>query len=199
MIKIYKVFSREEKFAAFCQLSAENFSFFLPDNFFEDKYFTVSVSDWQSIRSSFREKDKMLFDSFDEIINAGCHFLAMRDFHFDREKVEISTLAPGAFFPRIWRGFKDPGIGSYRVIDPRAVYGHKYVQFITAAASLFEYLIEIFKNLEPAIDNLKGYGHKIRECLILACTEIETSWRAILEENTNKENYKKKDTQQKIM
>ncbi len=45
---------------------------------------------------------------------------------------------------------------------------------------LVEKLDEILLFIEPSIEGLKAHGHKIRELLILACTEIENQWRALL-------------------
>ena len=45
-------------------------------------------------------------------------------------------------------------------------------------------LIELFRNIEPSPANLNAYDHKLRELLILACTEIELGWRAVLDDNS---------------
>ncbi|MBN1281636.1 MAG: hypothetical protein JW985_01565 [Alphaproteobacteria bacterium] len=41
---------------------------------------------------------------------------------------------------------------------------------------LMQKLDEILLYLEPTADSLNTYGHKLRELLILSCTEIENSW-----------------------
>lgn len=45
---------------------------------------------------------------------------------------------------------------------------------------LVEKLDEILLFIEPSCDGLKAYSHKIRELLILSCTEIENQWRSLL-------------------
>lgn len=45
---------------------------------------------------------------------------------------------------------------------------------------LVEKLDEILLFVEPSSDGLKAYSHKIRELLILGCTEVENQWRALL-------------------
>jgi len=45
---------------------------------------------------------------------------------------------------------------------------------------LVEKLDEIFLFIEPSRDGLKSYSHKIRELLILSCTEVENQWRSLL-------------------
>jgi hypothetical protein len=45
---------------------------------------------------------------------------------------------------------------------------------------LVEKLDELLIFIEPSADGLKSYSHKTRELLILACTEVENQWRALL-------------------
>jgi hypothetical protein len=44
-------------------------------------------------------------------------------------------------------------------------------------------LEELFETIEPSKENLSAYGLKIREVLLLACMEVESSWSAVLKEN----------------
>lgn len=46
-----------------------------------------------------------------------------------------------------------------------------------AISLLIERLEEIFLYIYPDTDGLKAYGHKTRELLILACTEVENIWK----------------------
>lgn len=48
---------------------------------------------------------------------------------------------------------------------------------------LIEKLDEIFLYIEPHSNGLQAYGHKLRELLILACTEIENQWVTLLKNN----------------
>lgn len=50
---------------------------------------------------------------------------------------------------------------------------------------LVEKLDEILLFVEPSENGLKAYSHKIRELLILACTETENQWKTLL----NRANY----------
>lgn len=45
---------------------------------------------------------------------------------------------------------------------------------------LIQRLDEILNFVEPTQENLKVFGHKTRELLILACTEIESYWKSYL-------------------
>jgi len=48
---------------------------------------------------------------------------------------------------------------------------------------LIEKLDEILLYLEPDMNGLKAFGHKSRELLILACTEIENLWTSIFKKS----------------
>jgi hypothetical protein len=48
---------------------------------------------------------------------------------------------------------------------------------------LLDKLEELFQTVEPDSANAAVYGHRIRELLLLACMEVESSWKAVLEEN----------------
>lgn len=45
---------------------------------------------------------------------------------------------------------------------------------------LVEKLDEILLFIEPSKNGLESYSHKIRELLILSCTEVENQWRSLL-------------------
>lgn len=49
---------------------------------------------------------------------------------------------------------------------------------------LYHRLSGLFESVEPHPRNRASYGHAIRHLLILAATEVEASWRAILEANS---------------
>jgi len=88
---------------------------------------------------------------------------------------------PGNYYKRIWRPHW-PGPSNYGVIS--------YIQNINKITGSFislrillNKLEELFETIEPSVDNLSVYGHKIREILLLACMEVESSWVAVLKEN----------------
>ena len=86
-------------------------------------------------------------------------------------QVEASTV-PGQFFPRFYRGPEHP---------PIAVAARTATMRV--ARSLFARLREIFQVVEPRPAQSGVFGHELRQLLILACTEVESSWRAILSAN----------------
>jgi hypothetical protein len=51
---------------------------------------------------------------------------------------------------------------------------------------LVDKLDEILLFIEPSEDGLRSFSHKIRDLLILSCTEVENQWRSLL----NKANYR---------
>lgn len=185
MPHIYKIITNEGSFAAFWRQDERTFCFFQPDDI-RQPYFTRSANDWDEARSDYEARDGSWLASKDDTINATRHFWALGNLDLDVDNVRCSEIEPGIYYPRIWRGCKlpsNPFVG-YNAIDARTQYGYKYIQSCTAVESLFGYLKDIFRHVEPSRENPESYGHKTRELLILICTEIESGWRAALEENT---------------
>ncbi|MCA0432803.1 MAG: hypothetical protein LCH46_06025 [Proteobacteria bacterium] len=50
-------------------------------------------------------------------------------------------------------------------------------------SSLRRELEDICQSVHPERTNLKTYGHRIRNLIILACTEVEAQWRGVLRAN----------------
>ncbi|MGC3891253.1 hypothetical protein [Pseudomonas urmiensis] len=95
------------------------------------------------------------------------------------------VLSPGQYYPRIWRGVYRFSFlsDSYDKLDPFEVYGPVYNQCIVAAESLLLEVKDVFRFVEPAQSNLTAYSHRLRELLILICTEIEACWSGVLKAN----------------
>lgn len=183
MPEVYKVKADSGQFAAFWLSDDRTMNFFLPGDMWE-KYKRYDLSEWESLRDGYSKDPKHNLAAFNETINAAWHFLALNNTYIDKSKVEVSTIEPGFYFPRIWRGFgSESRYETYTAVDPRDEYGAKHLQSATAASSLFDYLAEIFRHVEPAAGNFSTFSHKIRELLILVCTEVETGWRGVLLEN----------------
>ncbi len=94
-----------------------------------------------------------------------------------------NSYSPGTYYKRIWRP-QNPN----PPCPPPPVDREKLVNSLVALKVLVERLEELFETIEPCQDNLLVYGHKIREIILLACMEVESSWSAVLNEN----NYKTK-------
>jgi hypothetical protein len=182
MPDVYKVKALSGQFAAFWTADEYTLDLFLPSDPWE-QYKRCNLAEWEALRESYNTEEHKL-DSYNETINAAWHFLAMNNHFIDKSEVELSSIEPGKYFPRIWRGFaSEHSFGTYCAVDPRNEYGAKHFQSATAASSLFDYLVEIFRHIEPSYSNFKAFGHKVRELLILVCTEVESAWRAVLTEN----------------
>lgn len=69
---------------------------------------------------------------------------------------------PGSFYPRISR---DNIFFNY--------VSEQFLQDVRAYQNIQFSLDSLFNYIEPSANNLSAYGHKIRELLILACTEVE--------------------------
>lgn len=86
--------------------------------------------------------------------------------------------------PRIWRGHRgNPFIDQYDPLLPHVVYGREFTTAVVAAESLFKEVGELFRYIEPEHVNYPVYSHKLRELLILLCTEIEANWKAVFDSN----------------
>lgn len=83
-------------------------------------------------------------------------------------------LHPGEYHPRIWRQATGP--------SPH-IYGREYTDCLVAFQNLERDLSELFRTLEPDARNDNAYGHRVRELLILACTEVENQLKGVLKSN----------------
>ena len=112
--------------------------------------------------------------------------LKLRDIWIYEESLHKPTSAEGSYYPRVWRGLYNPAdpLSCYLPIRARETYGSAFVQSMAAARSLFEALTDLFRYVEPSRANDTAYSHRIRELLILACTELEASWRGVCEDNS---------------
>lgn len=107
----------------------------------------------------------------------------------DPHTITETVLDPGSYYPRIWRGRYLPNnpLSSHRHIPSGShEHGHggrAFNQTVVAASNLFDGLLDLFRVVEPVDANRGTYGHRIRDLLILSCTEIEANWRSILVAN----------------
>ncbi len=91
----------------------------------------------------------------------------------DHEPLE-SEYKPGTAYRRI----SLPGGNLHKTIDEKVI-----TQSFVALKLLVTKMQDVFETVEPAQMNLQTYGHKIRELLLLAAMEVETSWAAVLRAN----------------
>lgn len=102
--------------------------------------------------------------------------------HAETISIEIIEAAevvrPGSYYPRI-----DRENIYFNYVD------EQFLQDVRAYQNIQASLDQLFNYIEPAIANLPAYGHKIRELLILSCTEVECLMVKCLIEN----GYEQKD------
>ncbi len=96
---------------------------------------------------------------------------------FGDTKTIKSEYIPGTFYKRIWRPLACAG-SFHKAISQEKLNG----SFVSLRI-LLNKLEGLFETIEPDSANLNTYGHKIREIILLACMEVESSWSAVLKEN----------------
>jgi hypothetical protein len=96
---------------------------------------------------------------------------------FGAVNIEELQLEPGNTIKGIWRPslYYWQDIENALEINPSEQRSQEQ-----ALRILVEKLDELLMFIEPSIDGLKSYSHKTRELLILACTEVENQWTALL-------------------
>ncbi len=94
----------------------------------------------------------------------------------DTKPIE-STYELGTCYKRIWRPLVCSG--SFH----KAISQEKLNESFVSLRILLSKLEDLFETVEPCRDNLNTYGLKIREVILLACMEVESSWTAVLKEN----------------
>jgi hypothetical protein len=96
-------------------------------------------------------------------------------------KLEIT---PGHYFPRMARTTANhpyDHVGYYPASDSaKDVIAISTSQLLTLTSQLET----ICQTVHPQIQTLNTYGHNIRNLLILACTEVEAQWSAVLKANS---------------
>jgi hypothetical protein len=102
-------------------------------------------------------------------------------------RVEQLETPPGSYYPRIYRPEDSPALSTK--------HSNARDGSVHAARVQFGRLRELLQYIEPRGANLKAYGHATRDLLVLACTEVETGWKAVLREN----GYKRVDHKQKMV
>lgn len=88
-----------------------------------------------------------------------------------------STYKPGTAYRRISLPVNTAG-SMHNAVDVNAL-----TQSFVALKLLLTEMQDVFETVEPAEGNMQTYGHKIRELLLLAAMEVETSWTAVLRAN----------------
>jgi hypothetical protein len=97
--------------------------------------------------------------------------------HFGATNIEELELDAGNIIEGIWR----PSLFYWEDIkNALNINSAEQRSQEQALRVLVEKLDELLIFIEPSINGLHSYSHKTRELLILACTEVENQWRALL-------------------
>lgn len=92
------------------------------------------------------------------------------------EKVQLSDA--GSYFYRTNRG--EP------LLSHTQVSSHTILDEVRAYDNILESLLEIFRTVEPELKNFDTYGSKIRELLIISCTEVEYLLQKFMSDNNKR-------------
>jgi len=161
------------------ELEGDAVEIFRPNDLFSKRN-RYLMSDWERIKPSYDTSSDV--SCYNDVINAAWQCLVMQT--IIKKDTQISKHGRGKYFPRIWRGIND-GLSSYEGVDPGKTYGHVFVGATVAVLSILQSLESLFKYIEPAKGNLGTFSHKIRETLILVCTEVESALRSVLDANSS--------------
>ncbi|GBR36408.1 hypothetical protein [Gluconobacter kondonii] len=94
----------------------------------------------------------------------------------------------GDYNPRIWRGlFSNHGNKFFNDFPGKYFNRSSWVSSRISSKNIYSDLENIFRFIEPNYQNLNTFSHKLREILIIACTEVECIMRMICDDNVEKE------------
>jgi len=86
-------------------------------------------------------------------------------------RVVRATRSPGEQHPRIWRA-------PWSALPESEI--ESFVGAVNSAKVLIERFRQVALTVEPHAANRCAFGHELRHLLILAATEVESAWKAIL-------------------
>ncbi|OEE66401.1 hypothetical protein A1OO_11500 [Enterovibrio norvegicus FF-33] len=86
-----------------------------------------------------------------------------------------SAYRPGTYFPRINRDISN--------LYLHQISSSSFIDELRAFYNIIDTMEDIFKVVEPTKENITTYGHRIREVLTVACTEVEYLFLQALKKN----------------
>jgi hypothetical protein len=101
------------------------------------------------------------------------------------ELIKKSMFSAGLKYRRVWRGVFGASEEVCFLPFPKNDFDdYKYmIRAARNASELFGEFTNSFRYLEPHTDNYESYSNKLRELLMLACTEIEANFIGVLRSN----------------
>lgn len=175
---------RNGKFCAFWRDEAGALILFAPHK--SGRIFNADLDRWGKYREQLTTPDDVARYS-DDLLCASYDF-SLASIYVDKDNIKKLSQPLGAYYPRVWRGIisDNPFIGGYSARSASASEHSSQLQSTIAATSLFQELVKLFRYIEPVPENMSSYGHRVRELLILASTEVEANWRGLIAANTSK-------------
>lgn len=113
-----------------------------------------------------------------EVVSLLTEFLGPTDW-----LVEPMALPPGGYYPRMARPSQHGPTEPPKYLTGAGDLRREYVLLVGQMDSLIAKLQEVCRYVHPEGDSLNAYGDEIRNLLMLACTEVESQWRSVLEAN----------------
>src|SRR4028119_2022249 len=96
---------------------------------------------------------------------------------FKATDIRPSLNQAGKFYKRMWHP-SDYLFPELLISNPES-----YTQSLVVIELLIKKMNELFFTIEPTQKNVHVFGLKIRELLLLACMEVEASWKGVLKEH----------------
>lgn len=189
----YGFFDHNGRFGALWYETGDDITVFLPHT--SKKILKSSLALWrQHYECVGMPEDKQ---SCSSEINAAALATSQENSYMDKRTLKPLVRPRGHYNPRVWRGIPPKNLldSGYNGLTLGQAEYHLYLESTHSATSLLEELTTLFRTIAPAPANDTAYGHRVREFLILACTEVEASWRGIYTANcsTTKSSYSTKD------
>ncbi|MFT8990573.1 MAG: hypothetical protein ABF959_09615 [Gluconobacter albidus] len=94
----------------------------------------------------------------------------------------------GEYNPRIWRGiFSNHDNKFFNDFSGKYFNISSWTSSRISSKNIYSDLESAFRYIEPNYRNFNTYSHKLREILMIACTEVECIMRMICDDNVEKE------------
>ncbi len=105
---------------------------------------------------------------------------------FKATHIRPSLNQAGKFYKRMWH--------PPNYLSPESLISNpeSYTQSLVVIELLIKKMNELFLTIEPTQKNVHVFGLKIRELLLLACMEVEASWKGVLKEHKYIKNSKQR-------
>jgi len=158
----------------FFQKNDDDCILYLHDQYFP-KQKQIKWSKWDKYRIDYPDTIPPTTTN-DLIGKAVSFFLWSENFNVIPDIVEFAkTPKAGSFHPRTNRG--SAGLFS------KLARGASVIDEVRSYYNIVEAMEELFKVIEPDVKNINVFGHRIREVLTIACTEVEYLLLQYLKEN----------------